>query len=258
MVSPGSVSTSSTPSSRLCDRAETTSPSSERSRFYGRRHGHRLSALQRQLLAQELPRRDVILPPAGVALDPAILFSPAVTAVWLEIGFGSGEHLLAQAEANPGVGLIGCEPYINGIAAALRPLSERPDLPVRLTMQDARAVLWTVADRSLARVFLLFPDPWPKRRHHKRRFVQPAALDQLARAMIDGGEFRFATDHREYARWTLGHVLRHGAFEWLARSPNDWRSRPADWPATRYERKAERAGRAPIFLRFRRRPRLGA
>lgn len=221
-------------------------------RFYGRRRGHRLGTRQRERLERVLDRFGI--PADGRALDLSHLF-PDGRDVWLEIGFGSGEHLAAQAAANPRVGLIGCEPYINGVASLARLIEERNLTNVQIFAEDARLLLPRIAAAALARVFLLFPDPWPKKRHHRRRFIQPASLDQLARILRDGAAFRFATDHAGYCRWTLHEVRAHGAFVWTARGPADWRQRPADWPPTRYEEKARILGKEPIFLRFARRAR---
>ncbi len=225
--------------------------------LYGRRRGRALRPGRRALLETLLPRLSVALPEAG-PLDPAALFDPRPRAVWLEVGFGAGEHLLAQARANPDVGLIGCEPYINGVARLLSEIADDPPANLRLFADDARPLIEALAEASVERVFVLFPDPWPKTRHHKRRFVSTPMLDQCARILVDGGELRLATDHAEYARWMLDHLARHPAFAWTARGPRDWRARPADWPETRYEAKARAQGARPVFLRYRRRPRRDA
>jgi tRNA (guanine-N7-)-methyltransferase len=220
--------------------------------LYGRRRGHRLRAGQAGLVDALLPRLRVALDGDG-PVDPARLFVPPAAAVWLEIGFGGGEHLAWQAAANPDVGLIGCEPFVNGVAALLARIDRDGLTNIRIHDGDARHILERLAPASVARLFLLFPDPWPKRRHHKRRFVLRANLDRLARVVAPGGELRFASDSPDYVRWTLFHVHAHGAFAWTARSPRDWRTRPADWPSTRYESKALEAGRTPYYLSFVRR-----
>lgn len=224
-------------------------------RFYGRRRGHRLSATQNACLERVLDRFG--LPSDDRPLDLSALF-PDRRDIWLEIGFGSGEHLAAQAAANPDVGLIGCEPYINGVATLARLIEDQGLTNVRIYPEDVRHLLPQVATAAIARAFLLFPDPWPKTRHHRRRFVQPDNLDHLARILADGAEWRFATDHAGYCRWTLYRVRRHGAFAWTARGPGDWRHRPDDWPPTRYEAKARGEGRKPAFLSFSRRARSAA
>lgn len=234
----------------------TRSAGAPRQRFlYGRRRGRKLRAGQQTLLETLLPRLRVELPPNG-PLDPRALFGPGIDAVWLEIGFGAGEHLAAQAAAEPRTGMIGCEVFENGVVKLLAELQRLALGNVRLFIDDARLLLAVLPQASIARVFILFPDPWPKLRHHKRRIIAPATLDLLAQVMADGAELRLATDDRAYLGWMLERLTGHPAFEWLARRPADWRERGADWPATRYEQKALAAGRMPTFLRFRRRPRV--
>ncbi len=221
--------------------------------LYGRRQGHKLRQGQQKLLETLLPRIAVDL---GALSQPEDQFGPDISHdisdVWLEIGFGGGEHLAVIAAANPTVGIIGCEPFVNGVAKLLAQIAGQDLQNVRLHQDDARDVLEALPDASLGRAMLLFPDPWPKTRHHKRRFVNEETVSQLARVLRPGGEFRVATDIPDYCRWTLGHVVRSGRFDWLADAPDDWRLRPDDWPATRYEKKAIRQGRTPIYLRFRR------
>jgi tRNA (guanine-N7-)-methyltransferase len=173
--------------------------------------------------------------------------------VWLEIGFGAGEHLAAQAAANPGIGFIGVEPYIAGMAKLLARLTAQQLRNVRVYQDDARDLVDAFPDASLGRVFVLFPDPWPKKRHHKRRFISVETLNRLARVMRPGAELRFATDDRGYMVWALERMTAQGSFRWLAECPADWRMRPADWPETRYEAKAKQAGRICTYLRFVRR-----
>ena len=196
------------------------------------------------------------MPEAG-RLDPRALFAGPVDAVWLEIGFGGGEHLAAQAAAAPAIGMIGAEVFENGVVKLLGEIERRKLANLRLFVDDARLLLAALPEASLQRVFILFPDPWPKLRHHKRRIVSGETLDRLAFAMADGAELRLATDDADYLRWMLERATRHADFEWLARRAEDWRERPADWPPTRYEQKALAAGRKPAFLRLRRRPRGG-
>jgi tRNA (guanine-N7-)-methyltransferase len=221
-------------------------------RFYGRRKGRPLRKGQQQLIDALLPRVAVALPVSG-KLDPRALFPHQPEQVWLEIGFGGGEHLADQARTHPDAGLIGCEVFLNGIATLLSQVSSLGLANVRVYPEDARDLLDALPDASLDRVFLLFPDPWPKRRHADRRFIQPANLDLLARLMKPGAEFRVASDDPTYIGWALAHLVRHPAFAWTARGPGDWRERTADWPGTRYESKALREGRPPVFLRFTRR-----
>ncbi len=183
------------------------------------------------------------------------LFPHRPSAVWLEIGFGNGEHLAEQARRHPEVGFIGSEVFVNGIAALLRHIERLGLTNVRIFDDDARLLLTSLPEASITRAFLLFPDPWPKARHAKRRFVGPANLAILANLLADSAELRIATDDPGYTRWTLQHLSDRAEFSWLARRPSDWRDPPADWVETRYQRKAVAAGRRPIFLRFERRSR---
>ena len=163
------------------------------------------------------------------------------------------EHLAWQAHQNPNVGIIGCEPFINGIAKLLVAIEEQRLPNVRIFDGDARDLLPCFTDNSLAKAFLLYPDPWPKRRHHKRRFVNQRTLAEIHRCLQPDGILRVASDIPDYVRWTLFEVHKHGGFIWTAESPQDWRARPQDWPATRYEAKAMQEGRTPSYLEFRRR-----
>ena len=182
------------------------------------------------------------------------LFGIARPSVWLEIGFGGGEHLAQLAEQHPQTGFIGCEVFKNGIAKLLGQIERRQLDNVRIFADDARLMIAVLPPASIERVFILFPDPWPKRRQRKRRIVSRAMLDGLAEIMADDAELRIATDDSSYLSWILEYLIAHPAFEWLARRPSDWRERPPDWPPTRYEEKARAAGRAPYFLRIIRRP----
>jgi len=206
------------------------------------------------LLESLLPQLEIRLPPGGAAnLDPAGLFAVPVERVWFEVGFGSGEHLAARAAAHPNLGFIGCEPYINGVAALLARIDAADLGNIRIYRDDARALLDALPMASLGRVFVLFPDPWPKRRHAKRRFISASSVAALARVLEPGAELWLATDDAGYCRWALDHLIRSGAFDWLAETARDWRRPPPDWLATRYEAKAQEAGRACIYLRFCRR-----
>jgi len=218
-------------------------------RSFGRRRGRGLSARQERLLGDLLPK--VAVDPSGAApRDPAELFAPGTRAVWLEIGFGGAEHLVWQARAHPDVGLIGCEPFEEGMVKALTAIDEGGLGNVRLLGDDVRPLLRWLPERSIARVFMLFPDPWPKKRHRKRRLFSPELLRLLARVMVPGAELRLATDIGDYARTALSAVQGAPDFRWAAEGPADWRVRPADWPATRYEAKAGREGRRCYFFRF--------
>jgi tRNA (guanine-N7-)-methyltransferase len=219
--------------------------------IYGRRKGHRLRPGRQRLLAELLPQLEVRLPEDGV-LDPARLFAQRPRTLWLEIGFGGGEHLAYQAAAHPDVGLIGCEPFIGGVARLLSLIEAQGLANIRLFADDARLLMQALPDACLERVFILFPDPWPKARHHKRRIVNPVTAGEFVRLLRPGGELRLASDDMEYVRAMLRALRARPELQWQARRPADWRERPADWPMTRYESKAVAAGRACVFLRFRR------
>ena len=219
--------------------------------FFGRRKGHRLRSHQAALLETLLPRLalDVSAPPST---DLAQLFPIRVDNVRLEIGFGGGEYLLAQAQAHPRTGFIGCEPFINGMAKALAAIEARGLANIRVHLGDAVPVIDWLPTASLAGIDLVYPDPWPKRRHWKRRFVQERTVGDMARILRPGGEFRFVSDIPDYVAWTLARLLRAPNFVWTAERADDWRH---PWPGfvrTRYEAKAVREERVPCYLVFRR------
>jgi tRNA (guanine-N7-)-methyltransferase len=216
---------------------------------FGRRRGRKLRAGRAALLDTILPALPVVLPAAGAPLQPMHLFAAPPREIWLEIGFGGGEHLAAQAAANPDVGMIGCEPYENGIVALLGHVRDQGLANVRIWPDDARPLLSRLAPGSIARAFVLFPDPWPKARHHKRRLVQAPFLDLLAAALRPGAELRVATDHADYLDWILERAPAHPGFALAARLD----ARPDDWPQTRYEAWSLGEGRRSAWLRFLRR-----
>ena len=221
--------------------------------FFGRRKGKALRPGHETLVQTLLPRLRIDLKPVDAPLAPAALFARPVTAIRLEIGFGGGEHLAHEARSHPGIGYIGCEPFVNGVAKLLAAISAEGLGNVRVFDRDATELLAALPAGSLDRADLLFPDPWPKRRQRKRRFVSDENLKALARVLRPGAEFRFATDIDDYAGWTLARVLRSRDFAWEAGGAEDWR-RPWDgWPGTRYEAKAREAGRPAAYLSFRRR-----
>jgi tRNA (guanine-N7-)-methyltransferase len=219
--------------------------------FYGRRKGHRLRPRQAQLLHTLLPRLALDLT-ARAPPDLGALFPIDVESVRLEIGFGGAEHLIVQAQANPRSGFIGCEPFVNGMAKALVAIDALRLDNIRLHHGDATEVLSWLPPASLSRVDLIYPDPWPKRRHWKRRFVQEANIAAIARVLAAGGEFRFATDWTDYAAWALERLIRSPAFVWTAERADDWRRPWRGFCGTRYEAKALREGRSPCYLTFRR------
>jgi tRNA (guanine-N7-)-methyltransferase len=218
-------------------------------RSYGRRKAKPLSARKERLIGELLPRLRLDLETPAPSLLTR-LFATRVEDVWLEIGFGSGEHLLWQAETHKDVGFIGCEPFINGLGTLLGAIEDRAIETIRLHDGDARAVLTWLPDRSIGRIFLLFPDPWPKKRQLKRRLLCADTLAEFARVLRPGGEFRFASDNDDYAAQALRLAQQSGAFTWTAEGATDWRQRPPDWPETRYERKALSDGRKSTYLSF--------
>ena len=259
----------------------TDDPQRARRMLYGRRKGPKLSAHQQHLLDHLLPQLELHLNPG---VDPRTYFSGSVKDVWLEVGFGGGEHLIWQTQHHPKIGLIGAEPYVNGVVKLLSQIealssgigggglgevtstsaedwttpSPQPSPRhawgrerIRVYPSDARDILEALPDASLGRVFILFPDPWPKTRHHRRRFIQINMLGELARVMKPGAELRFASDDAGYVEWTLECLMAHPAFEWTVTRACDWQTRPADWAPTRYEVK-QLHGR-PAFLWFSRR-----
>jgi tRNA (guanine-N7-)-methyltransferase len=218
-------------------------------RLYGRRRGRKLRAGRRVLYDEWLPRLAIELPEHG-SLDPAAPFAPRPEAVWLEIGFGGGEHLAEQAARHPEVGFIGCEVFENGVARLVTEIARRGLGNIRIFADDARLLIDRLPAHSISRVFMLFPDPWPKERHKKRRLVARPTLDRLAEIMRPGAELRLATDDPDYAAWMLEQLSTHPAFCGPANRGADRAERPDDWPPTRYEEKARAAGREPAYLRF--------
>jgi tRNA (guanine-N7-)-methyltransferase len=212
--------------------------------FFGRRSGKRLHKGQDRLFHQKLPALELTLPEGQ--LDPRSLF-PQATRLELEIGYGGGEHLSRIAGDNPATGFIGCEVFSGGIAKLLETIDERQLANIRLFTDDALKLLVKLPDASLDAAYLLYPDPWPKSRHHKRRFVSPTTLAELARVLKPGSVFRFATDIEDYADWTLAHVLREPQFSFAPGRPGSWHEPYPGWQPTRYEEKARAEGRMLSF-----------
>jgi tRNA (guanine-N7-)-methyltransferase len=223
--------------------------------LYGRRKGRPLRPHRQRLVDQLLPAIEILLSEENGAVDLPALFGPLSEEIWLEIGFGAGEHLAWQARENRQVGIIGCEPFLNGVARVLADIETEKLRNIRVFRDDARLLIERLADQSVSRAFVLFPDPWPKSRHNKRRIIGPSTIPHLARILRDGAELRVATDDPTYKGWILEHILGSGHFQWTARRPADWRQRPKDWPPTRYEAKAAQHGRQGTFMRFLRNPR---
>ncbi|KZY36559.1 tRNA (guanosine(46)-N7)-methyltransferase TrmB [Roseovarius sp. HI0049] len=222
--------------------------------FYGRLKGKSLRKSQKVYIDEDLAalspgKVDWDVNPEREEIDLKGLFGDRP--VWLEIGFGGGEHMVHQAARNPETGLIGCEPYINGVAMLLGKIRDEGCGNIRIHPGDVRDLFDVLPAKSVDRAFLLYPDPWPKKRHHRRRFVTPEHLEPLAQVLKPGAIFRVATDIPDYVRQTLQQVPKHG-FEWLAEGPSDWREPWDDWLSTRYEQKALREGRVPHYMTFRR------
>jgi tRNA (guanine-N7-)-methyltransferase len=218
--------------------------------FFGRRKGHKLRNHQADLIAHLLPR--LVLDIASTdASDLGALFTAPVNDVRLEIGFGGGEHLIAEALAFPQTGFIGCEPYVNGMAKILAQIEAHDIANIRLFAGDAAELLAWAKPSSFKRIDLIHPDPWPKRRHWKRRFVQDATIAQMSRVLDPHGEFRFVSDIDDYCSWTLMHMQRSADFAWTAERADDWRMPWPHYTMTRYGRKADREGRKASYLIFR-------
>ncbi len=218
--------------------------------FFGRRKGHKLRDHQAALIETLLPRLALdVERTTENSLDA--LFNSPVQTVRLEIGFGGGEHLVAEARAFPNIGFIGCEPYINGMAKILTQIEAHDISNIRLFAGDAAELLTWLPASSLSRIDLIHPDPWPKKRHWKRRFVQDATIAAMARLLKPGGEFRFVSDIDNYCTWALIHLRRAKDFVWTAERANDWRMPWAAYTMTRYGSKADREARRASYLIFR-------
>lgn len=211
--------------------------------FFGRRSGKKLHGGQQAIFDASLPALEIVL---DGPLDPKSLF-PDANKIVVEIGYGGGEHLALEAGLHPDTGYIGCEVFTGGIGKMVQTIAAKGLSNIRLFTDDALKLLMAMPDASLDAVFLLYPDPWPKTRHHKRRFVSPTTLAELARVIRPGGHFYFASDIEDYANWTLAHVLRSPDFAFETQAPGDWHTPYPDWQATRYEQKARREGRMVSF-----------
>jgi len=226
------------------------SEAAQRGAFYGRRQGKRLRPKQAAGISGTLPNLQI---DCSGPVRPDALFASDKTAYWLEIGFGGGEHLINNASLHPDIGHLGCEPFINGMAKLVLLIEKEGIDAIRLHNDDAVQLLDQLPDASLDRIYLLYPDPWPKRRHNKRRFVSDENLSRMARVLKPGGEFRFASDIDHYVGWTLARILRSPDFVWTAEQPDDWRLPWENWPSTRYEAKAIREGRKSSYIIAKRR-----
>lgn len=213
--------------------------------FFGRRSGKRLHRGQDAVFREHLPALEFALQDTG-GLDLRALF-PGARRVALEIGYGGGEHLAREALLHPDTGFVGAEVFTGGIAKLVQQVAAEGIGNVRLFTDDALKLLLALPDASLARVDLLYPDPWPKTRHHKRRFVSPVTLAELARAIRPGGLFRVATDIEDYANWMLAHIVREPRFRFAPQRPGSWHEPYPGWQPTRYEEKARNEGRSRSF-----------
>jgi tRNA (guanine-N7-)-methyltransferase len=223
-------------------------------RLYGRRQGRPLNPSRTRVIEKILPQ--LSLPGELITeeenLDPDLLFPAPSNPVWFEIGFGNGEHLAALMRANPGNNYIGAEPFINGMAAFLKDIAKDPKDNIRVWMEDAITVINSLKVGTLDGIYILNPDPWPKKKHHKRRIVSPKNLDRFARVLKPGGWLIMTTDVDDLAEWMLTHTFRHPSFEWTAENRMDWTSSPPGWIETRYEQKGRRQERRQTYLIFRR------
>ena len=220
-------------------------------RSFARTRTRGLTARQQDVV-DRLSKDVTISPDFSDSQDPGALFDSKFDDVWIEIGFGGGEHLLWQARNNPEIGLIGCEPFRDGVVRVMTAIDSDKLTNIRLLADDARPLLRCLQPATIGRAFILFADPWPKKRHNKRRLINPRLADLLARVLKPNAELRIATDIDDYLRAILLAFHMHASFQWQAERPADWRQRPDDWPETRYEAKAIREGRSCAYLRYKR------
>lgn len=237
--------------------SEESPAAAKRRLIYGRRRGRKLSPTRESRFEAWLPRLRFAAPEPGAVLNPASLFSAPKKAYWVEVGFGDGGHMFALSQQHPDIGFIGVEPYEHGVAKLVMQVAARHEAGdhrdnIRILTDDARLLLKALPDRAVARGFVLFPDPWPKKRHQWRRIVNADTLSDWARLIPWGGELRLATDVPDYQRWMLRHILAEPRFAWTAERSSDWLRRPDDWPASKYEQKAIAAGRIPHYYRLKR------
>lgn len=218
-------------------------------RSYGRRKGRDFRPNQKELLDTLFPQLSIV-PVEDGQIDPMSFFASNIKEAALEIGFGGGEHLEMQARLHPEIGFIGCEPYMNGIVKLLQSIEEDVPKNLRIYNDDVRDLIAHFKAESLAKIYLLFPDPWPKKRHNKRRLVSDEMLGEFSRLLKPGAEVLVATDHQDYARWIIRHFANHNDFAWQAKSKSDWQTPPEHWVETRYQQKAKKQGREAVFFLF--------
>jgi len=224
------------------------------SRVYGRKLAKPLKKTSEARLEKYIPHYSISLE-NDQPVDMGRLFDHEPKEYWLEIGFGKGEHLIAQAKANPDIGFMGCEPFINGVSGLVDHMEREKVHNIRFFNNDARLLMDALGDKTISRAFILFPDPWPKKRHHKRRIVSQGNIKVLSKLLKDNAELRIGTDHHDYCRWILARLMENPDFSWKSDHPDDWHKRPDDWPATRYEKKALKEGRKSSYMTFIRSPR---
>lgn len=222
-------------------------------KFYGRRKGKAIKQNRQAAYNLVMDWARITLADGAEKIDPRTLFDFPVTAVWLEVGFGNGEQLVHQALQNPTIGMIGCEPFLNGVSALCRDIKDNNIKNIRIWQEDARLFMPRLKDSCFSRVFVLNSDPWPKKRHHKRRFIQKETLDELHRLMEPGAELRLSSDDPSLNAWQIEKPYFHGGFEWLAKDAAGWRTRPDDMLGTRYQGKGLAAGRPTMFFNFKKR-----
>ena len=226
-------------------------PSLNPTRFYGRRKGHRLSARKESLLRQVFPKIRIDLDATNLPLDPQFLFNFRPKEIWLEVGFGGGEHIAYQSQANPDIGIIGVEPFLNGVVSLVDEIHNKDLKNIRIFDKEISILLERLKPNSLSKVFLLFPDPWPKKKHLKRRILNHYFLDKMNHLMLEGGEFRFSSDDAGYARLAVELASIREDFSWCPKSCRDWQLRPECSIETRYERKAIQHGRKNTYINLR-------
>lgn len=236
-----------------CKRSLASTHSEQRKRqVHGRRQGRPLSASRQVTLDNVLP--SLSLDATGLTqdgtLNPATLFSKKLPRFVMEIGFGNGEHLANMMRARPDAGYIGAEPFINGMTAFLKEIQDTPQDNIRVWMDDALLVVRSLAPASLDALYILNPDPWPKKRHNKRRIVRLETLAEYHRVLKPGGDLIMATDVDDLAEWMLTQTIQHGGFDWQAECAADWKNKPTDWFSTRYENKGKEAGRSQSYILF--------
>ncbi len=217
---------------------------------YGRRLGRKLTAHQQELLDNYLPQLLIDVSVAAQTTIDIHSYFGNNQPIWLEIGFGAGEHLLHMAQQYPNINFIGAEPFYNGVAKLLNAMQRHSVNNIRIVPDDVRPLLASLPADTLSRIYILFPDPWPKARHHKRRLINNQLLDMIANILHSQGQLRIATDHYDYSAWIMEHILPRQEFVWCANNYQDWQIPPDDWAQTRYERKAIQAGRYPVYLQF--------